>query len=95
MPNKNKIKGNRNEHRSMAWLSKQGYRCTRSAGSLGEWDIIGVGVVDTVLVQVKTNHWPSRKEMEVLNAFKVPPCVRKILHRWNDYAREPVVKELL
>jgi len=33
-----KRKGTRNEHRSMALLERAGYRCTRSAASLGEWD---------------------------------------------------------
>jgi len=49
-----KAKGRRNEHRSMALLEAAGYRCTRSASSLGEWDIIGIGRADVVLVQVKT-----------------------------------------
>jgi Holliday junction resolvase-like predicted endonuclease len=49
-----KAKGKRNEHRSMALLEAAGYRCTQSAGSLGEWDIIGTGPTDMVLVQVKT-----------------------------------------
>ena len=35
-----KRKGNRNEHRSIALLEAAGYRCSRSAASLGEWDII-------------------------------------------------------
>jgi hypothetical protein len=30
-----KAKGTRNEHRSIALLEASGYRCTRSAGSLG------------------------------------------------------------
>ena len=38
-----KAKGTRNEHRSMRLLEAAGYRCTRSAASLGEWDIIGIG----------------------------------------------------
>jgi Holliday junction resolvase-like predicted endonuclease len=54
-----KAKGRRNEHRSMALLEAAGYRCTRSAGSLGEWDIIGIGPTDVVLCQVRTRDWPS------------------------------------
>jgi hypothetical protein len=52
-----KAKGKRNEHRSMALLEAAGYHCTRSAGSLGEWDIIGP--TDVVLCQVRTRDWPS------------------------------------
>jgi Holliday junction resolvase len=49
-----KRKGSRNERRSIALLESCGYRCTRSAASLGGWDIIGIGSKDVVLVQVKT-----------------------------------------
>lgn len=38
----------------MRLLEAAGYGCTRSAASLGEWDIIGIGSRDVVLVQVKT-----------------------------------------
>jgi hypothetical protein len=38
-----KRKGTRNEHRSIALLESAGYRCSRSAASLGEWDIVGIG----------------------------------------------------
>ena len=48
-------KGARNEHRSMAVLESAGYRCTRSAASLGAWDIIGISSQDVVLCQVKTS----------------------------------------
>lgn len=105
-----KAKGSRNERRSIAWLSKQGYRCTKSGGSLGEWDIIGIGPNDVVLVQVKTNCWPSPAERKRLGDFYVPnlirlswdiddgeyqsPGVRKVMHRWNDHAREPEVREV-
>jgi Holliday junction resolvase len=41
-----KAKGTRNEHRSMRLLEAAGYRCTRSAASLGEWDIVGIGSRD-------------------------------------------------
>lgn len=51
---KAKRKGTRNEHRSIVLLEHAGYRCSRSAASLGVWDIIGIGPVDVVLVQVKT-----------------------------------------
>jgi hypothetical protein len=78
----------------MALLAKQGYRCTRAAASLGEWDIIGIGLADVVLVQVKCSRWPGSKEMAVLTGFRVPPGVRRLLHRWMPYRREPDVKEL-
>ena len=89
-----KAKGTRNEHRSMAVLEAAGYRCTRSAASLGEWDIIGVGTLDVVLCQVKSRDWPGSTERRILEDFRVPPGVRKLLHRWRDRQRLPDVQEL-
>jgi len=89
-----KAKGNRNEHRSIALLEAAGYRCTRSAGSLGEWDIIGIGSTDVVLCQVKTRDWPGTAEMEALKLFPAPANCRKLVHRWRDRQRLPDVREI-
>ena len=88
-----KAKGNRNEHRSIRLLETQGYRCTRAAASLGDWDIVGIGA-DVVLVQTKSNRWPRSDEMKRLRAFPVPAGVRKLLHRWRDRVRVPDIREL-
>jgi hypothetical protein len=93
MPNA-KGKGSRNERRSMALLEAAGYRCTRSAASLGEWDIIGIGSKDVVLVQVKTRDWPGTAEPEALRLFPAPANCRKLVHRWRDWSRLPEVREL-
>ena len=87
-------KGARNERRSMAVLEAAGYRCTRSADSRGEWDVIGVGSRDVVLCQVKTARWTGSGEMETLREFVAPPNCRKIVHRWRHRQRLPDVKEL-
>ena len=84
-----KAKGSRNEHRSMRLLEADGYRCTRSAASLGAWDIVGVGVRSFVLVQVKTGRLPSPREMAVLRSFSVPRNCRKLVHRWMPRQRVP------
>ena len=89
-----KAKGTRNEYRSIALLEAYGYRCTRSAGSLGAWDIVAIGLTDTVLVQCKTNRWPSPVEMAAMKLFPVPANCRKLVHRWDDRKRMPLVKEL-
>ncbi len=89
-----KRKGTRNEHRSMALLEAAGYRCTRSAASLGEWDIVGIGTTDVVLVQVRTRDWPGLLERAALTEYAVPPNVRKLLHRWRHRARTPDLQEL-
>lgn len=89
-----KAKGSRQEHRTMRMLEARGYRCTRAAASLGEWDVIGIGTVDAVLVQVKSNRWPRSGEMRVLRAFVVPPGVRKLLVRWRDGVMTPDVRQI-
>ena len=75
-------------------LEAAGYSCTRSAASLGAWDIIGVSATDMVLVQVKSSRWPGSVEMEGLEDFKAPPNARKLIHRWQPRKRLPDVKEL-
>ena len=90
-----KAKGTRNEHRSMALLESSGYRCTRSAASLGAWDIVGIGSTDFVVCQVKTRDWPGTVEVECLRDFRVPMNCRKIVHRWRDRQRLPDVKEIV
>ena len=52
-------KDRRNERRSIALSEAFAYRCTRSAGSLGEWDIVPIGSIDTALVQCKANRWAA------------------------------------
>ena len=89
-----KAKGTRNEHRSMAVLESAGYSCTRSAASLGAWDIIGISSRDVVLCQVKTARWPGSVEMETLREFVAPVSCRKLIHRWRSRQRLPDVKEI-
>ena len=87
-----KRKGTQREHKSMALLEAQGYKCTRAAASLGVFDIVAVGLFDIKLVQVKSNRWPDGKEMEEIAAFRCPPNCVKMIHRWRDYQSEPDVK---
>lgn len=87
-------KGRHQEHRSAAILEAAGYRVMRSAASKGEWDLIGVSSADVVLVQVKTRDWPGGAEMETLRDYPAPPLVRKLVHRWRAYQRQPDVREI-
>ena len=89
-----KQKGTEREHRSMQLLEAAGYRCTRSGGSLGVFDIIGISSAGLVLVQVKSRDWPGHVEMEAIRSFPCPANGKKLLHRWKDYARIPDVKEV-
>ena len=89
-----KAKGTRNEWRSIRLLEASGYRCTRSAASLGAWDIVGISRGGIVLVQCKTRDWPSLVEMETLNDFPAPANCQKLIHRWRDGELLPDVKTL-
>jgi Holliday junction resolvase len=90
-----KAKGSRAEHRTMALLESAGYACSRSAASLGVFDVIGVSSVDIVLVQVKAGSArPGSTEMEAIKLFPAPPNARKLVHRWRDRQRLPDVREV-
>jgi len=89
-----KAKGNRTEHKTIALLEAEGYRCTRAAASLGVFDVIGVGLFDVVLVQVKANRWPGAAEMEAIRQFPAPPTVRKVVHRWLDGQSAPNIRRV-
>lgn len=89
-----KRKGNRNERRTMALLETAGYRCSRSAASLGDWDVFGIGTTDFVVVQVKTNRLPRPEEMETLKNFQAPTNCKKLVHVWYDHKHKPRVVEL-
>lgn len=87
-------KGRRNEHRSRRLLEASGYVVTRAAGSLGAWDLVGIGATEFCLVQVKSNRPPSPAEREELAAFECPPNCRRLIHVWRDRQRSPDVREL-
>ena len=89
-----KTKGARNERRSRALLEAAGYGVTRSGGSLGVWDLIGLSATEVVCVQVKTRDWPGRVEMRAIREAIVPPNARKLIHRWRKGARAPGVREV-
>jgi len=89
-----KRKGTRNEHKTIRVLEAAGYLCVRAAASLGPFDIVGISPADVVLVQVKTNRWPSEAELESLAVIPTPQGVRKLVHRWDDHRRFPHVKEI-
>ena len=89
-----KAKGTRLELKTMKRLEAVGYKCTRAAASLGEWDVIAIGPHGTRLVQVKANRRPGSVEMEALNSFEVPPHTSKEVWVWKDRAREPIIEIL-
>lgn len=78
----------------MALLEAAGYRCIRAGGSLGEWDVVGIGPADVVLVQVKSNRPPGTLERLALLDSCAYPHVRRLIHVWRDYVRTPEVTVL-
>ena len=90
-----KAKGAKNERKSIKLLEIAGYHCTKSGASLGAFDVIGISATGIVLVQCKSNRWPDPTEMEAMRAFPAPSNAVKLIHRWNDRSRTPVVKEIV
>lgn len=90
----NKRKGPRNELRAMRYYAAQGCYCVRSGGSLGLFDVLAFCDERAYFVQVKSNRWPESKEMLALSQFVAPPYARKIVLRWDDYCREPKIREI-
>ena len=78
--------------RSIRVLEADGYVCTRSAGSRGVWDLIGIRRTDVVLVQVKTRRWPKSAELRRMREFPCPKGVRRLIHRWRSGQEEPDVR---
>lgn len=89
-----KAKGARNEHKTIRLLETCGYRCTRAAASLGVFDIIAIRKDKILLVQVKSNCWPSREEMRAITGFACPPNAEKVIYRWRDRERVPDIKTI-
>ena len=90
-----KAKGARTERKAKKILESAGYFVIKAGASLGEWDLVAIGKKQCRLIQVKTNRRPGRVEMEQMREFKSPNYATKELWVWKDYAREPIIEELL
>lgn len=84
-------RGREREYRSMRYLEASGYRAFRTAGSHGEFDIIGVSPTGFVLVQCKLNCRPTPAEMETIREFPVPPNAQKLIHLYRKGTHAPEV----
>jgi len=93
---KRKRKGHRLERKTFAQLTAAGYLCIRSAASLGPFDIIAISPLGIRCIQVKANVWPGPQEREGLRmaALGLPSNARIECWRWNDRARQPLIKGL-
>lgn len=68
----------------MRLLAQEGYVCVRGAGSLGPWDIVGLGQDGYLLVQVRTSRRPSIRELQSLQEGRAPAYCRRVVHVWHD-----------
>lgn len=91
-PMNTKAKGNRIEHEAMRLLESVGFKCCRSAASLGEWDIVGIGAEWFVVVQCKANRWPPKPERILLEKFNNPSNCVKLEWRRDD-RKKPRVRQ--
>lgn len=89
-----KAKGSEREHKTIRWLEKHGYSCTRSAASLGAFDIVAIHDLGVLLIQVKSNCWPSPAERQEMLAIPQPKHLLKLMIRWDDYKRKPLIRVL-
>jgi hypothetical protein len=91
-----KAKGIRLERKTFKMLQAAGYHCIRSAASLGPFDIVAMNHLGVRCIQIKANSWPGPVEREGLRAAAIglPPNATVECWRWNDHAREPIIKLL-
>jgi len=91
-----KRKGRRLERRTIKMLEATGYLCIRAAGSLGPIDVAAFNTFGVRLIQIKANAWPGPVEREGLRqaANGLPANATIECWRWNDNARQPLIKSL-
>ncbi|MBI9017342.1 MAG: hypothetical protein JEZ07_08800 [Phycisphaerae bacterium] len=91
-----KAKGSRLELKSMKLLQASGYQCIKSAASLGVFDIIATNRLGIRCLQVKANNWPGPSERENMKeaARSLPVNATIECWRWDDNARQPLIKHI-
>ncbi len=91
-----KAKGSRMEYKTIHLLESAGYKCMRSAASLGPFDVIAANRLGIRFIQVKANAWPGPVEREGLKAAanNLPPNALIECWRWDDYAKNPLIKQI-
>ena len=81
-----KAKGSRNERKTRDYFAERGYTCMKAGGSLGMFDVVGIGLFDNVLCQVKSNRPPGSEETRRIREFRTHELNRKLLVIWYDRA---------
>jgi len=89
-----KRKGARGEYKARRRLESMGYTVIKAGGSLGCFDLIALGPVDVLAVQVKCNGYVSLLERTAMRAAVLPPNAHREIWRWLDYKRTPLVERV-
>ena len=84
-------RGREREYRSMRYLEAAGYRAHRTAGSHGEFDVIGIAPSGIVLVQCKFNCRPTSAELEAIREYPAPANCQKLIHLYVKGRHAPEV----
>lgn len=91
-----KRKGRYYEKRAQRILEAAGYLVTCAAGSLGAFDLTGIGPERVRCVQVKggSGNYLSATERAQIHTVIVPPNVSKECWRFPRHARAPLIEVL-
>lgn len=87
-----KRKGGRNERRAKKELEMHGYKAMKAGASLGAFDLIAISRHLLLLVQCKSNKWPSPAERKKIEQFDAPFGAIKMLWRYNDRKVKPSLR---
>jgi len=85
-----KRKGTRIEYKVQELLEAVGFKCVRSAGSHGPFDIAAFHTSMNMLVQVKSNRRPSPDEIDEMRTWNVPDNTVRAYAVWKDREKYPV-----
>ena len=81
------------ERRCIKRLEREGWRCVRSAGSHGPFDVVAYHHLAWLCIQVKGGGWPGLIEMETLQGEPVPHSNTRIeVWRYDKGKRNPRIK---
>lgn len=90
-----KAKGTRAELRAVRILERAGYNCTKAGGSLGMFDVIGIGAQDIRCLQVKAGgEYCSKVERELMRECARPPNMSVEIWRFPDRCKDPLIERL-
>lgn len=94
MVSKNYNTGRKYEYKTMNYLKSKGYRCIRSAGSHGVFDVTAFNKYVIRLIEVKRNDYPLPNEILGMKSFVCPDNCKKEIWIWKNRKSEPEIVTL-